>query len=128
MGNIARLLLLLLTLFHNRMFVSAYSRHFHRLIQNFSSLRIRKNISTSLLRGGLGTVSAGAILYSYALSSHTASCEDGHDKFAGTAFYPMIEPFKKGMLRVSDLHTIAYSQYGNPNGKAVLVVHGGPGL
>ena len=25
------------------------------------------------------------------------------------------------------MHTIAYSQFGNPNGKPVLFVHGGPG-
>jgi proline iminopeptidase len=30
-------------------------------------------------------------------------------------------------MKVSDLHTIAYWTYGNPNGKPVLFVHGGPG-
>lgn len=33
----------------------------------------------------------------------------------------------KGMLKVSDMHTISYKVYGNPNGKPVLCVHGGPG-
>jgi proline iminopeptidase len=32
-----------------------------------------------------------------------------------------------GMLQVSDLHSIHYSMYGNPDGKPVLFVHGGPG-
>lgn len=49
------------------------------------------------------------------------------DRFANTALYPPIKPYFKGSLKVSDIHTIAYSQYGNPNGKAVLFVHGGPG-
>jgi proline iminopeptidase len=49
------------------------------------------------------------------------------DKYAGTALYPPIEPFETGMLPVSSLHTIAYSIYGNPNGKPVVYVHGGPG-
>lgn len=31
------------------------------------------------------------------------------------------------MLKVSDLHTISYKIYGNPKGKPVLCVHGGPG-
>ena len=49
------------------------------------------------------------------------------DKFANTAMYPPITPYEKGMLKVSNVHTIAYSVYGNPKGKPVLVVHGGPG-
>lgn len=49
------------------------------------------------------------------------------DKFAGTALFPAAQAYFKGMLKVSDKHTIAYSIYGNPNGKPVLFVHGGPG-
>ena len=49
------------------------------------------------------------------------------DKFANTAMFPPIQPYEKGTLKVSDVHTIAYSVYGNPQGKPVLVVHGGPG-
>ncbi|MBP9727333.1 MAG: prolyl aminopeptidase [Gammaproteobacteria bacterium] len=41
--------------------------------------------------------------------------------------YPSIEPFHSGMLRVSNLHQIYYEQSGNPNGKPVLFIHGGPG-
>lgn len=42
-------------------------------------------------------------------------------------WYPEIEPYDSGFLRVSDLHQIFYEQVGNPNGKPVLFVHGGPG-
>lgn len=49
------------------------------------------------------------------------------DKFADTALYPPIKPLKNYKLNVSKLHTIAFSTYGNPNGKPVLFVHGGPG-
>ncbi len=42
-------------------------------------------------------------------------------------FYPEIEPYDRGMLRVSELHTIYYEQSGNPDGKPVVFVHGGPG-
>jgi len=41
--------------------------------------------------------------------------------------YPEIEPFDSGMLKVSDLHTLYYEQSGNPNGKPVVFLHGGPG-
>lgn len=41
--------------------------------------------------------------------------------------YPTIEPFHSGMLLVSSLHQIYYEQSGNPNGKPVLFIHGGPG-
>jgi proline iminopeptidase len=41
--------------------------------------------------------------------------------------YPSIEPYKEGMLKVSDLHTIHFEESGNPNGKPVIFLHGGPG-
>ncbi|HTI96913.1 MAG TPA: prolyl aminopeptidase [Rudaea sp.] len=41
--------------------------------------------------------------------------------------YPAIEPFDSGRLAVSPLHTIYYEQCGNPRGKPVVFVHGGPG-
>jgi len=41
--------------------------------------------------------------------------------------YPEIEPYASGMLAVSPLHTIYYEQCGNPQGKPVVFLHGGPG-
>ena len=41
--------------------------------------------------------------------------------------YPTIEPYNEGKLKVSDLHTIHYEQSGNPQGKPVVFLHGGPG-
>lgn len=41
--------------------------------------------------------------------------------------YPEIEPYSSDFLNVSDLHTIYYEECGNPKGKPVLIVHGGPG-
>ena len=43
------------------------------------------------------------------------------------SLYPEIEPFDSGFLKVSALHTLYYEQSGNPNGKPVVFVHGGPG-
>ncbi len=41
--------------------------------------------------------------------------------------FPALEPFDSGYLPVSDLHTLYYEQSGNPDGKPVVVLHGGPG-
>jgi proline iminopeptidase len=41
--------------------------------------------------------------------------------------YPSIEPYDQGMLPVSEIHTIHYEQAGNPDGKPVVFLHGGPG-
>ncbi len=42
-------------------------------------------------------------------------------------FYPEIEPFKKEFVPVSALHTLYVEQCGNPNGRPILFLHGGPG-
>lgn len=41
--------------------------------------------------------------------------------------YPVIEPYTTGTLKVSDIHTLYYEECGNPEGKPVVVLHGGPG-
>ena len=41
--------------------------------------------------------------------------------------YPSIDAFDAGRLPVSDLHTLHYELAGNPRGKPVVVLHGGPG-
>jgi proline iminopeptidase len=41
--------------------------------------------------------------------------------------YPEIEPYRTGRLRVSDLHELYFEECGNPDGKPVVVLHGGPG-
>lgn len=41
--------------------------------------------------------------------------------------YPAIEPFDAGQLRVDERHVVYYEQCGNPDGKPVVMLHGGPG-
>ena len=41
--------------------------------------------------------------------------------------YPEIEPFDRGHLKVSPIHELYYEQCGNPKGKPVVFLHGGPG-
>jgi proline iminopeptidase len=41
--------------------------------------------------------------------------------------YPEIEPWDTGTLEVDARHTLYYEQCGNPDGKPVVLLHGGPG-
>lgn len=41
--------------------------------------------------------------------------------------YPSVDPFMTGQLQVSERHHIYYEQCGNPAGKPVVILHGGPG-
>jgi proline iminopeptidase len=42
-------------------------------------------------------------------------------------FYPPVNPYNSGFLRVSPIHDIYYEESGNPKGKPVVFLHGGPG-
>ena len=42
-------------------------------------------------------------------------------------FYPAIAAYKTEFLKVSNLHTLYVEQSGNPNGRPVIFLHGGPG-
>ena len=41
--------------------------------------------------------------------------------------YPPIEPYETGRLKVSEVHTLYYELCGNPEGRPVVFLHGGPG-
>ena len=41
--------------------------------------------------------------------------------------HPAIEPYDSGFLQVSPRHRLYYEQCGNPHGKPVVILHGGPG-
>ena len=41
--------------------------------------------------------------------------------------YPAIEPYSTGRLRVSEAHELHFEESGNPDGKPVVFLHGGPG-
>src|SRR5688572_32917517 len=41
--------------------------------------------------------------------------------------YPDLQPFDTGTLRLDARHTMYYEQCGNPQGKPVVMLHGGPG-
>jgi proline iminopeptidase len=41
--------------------------------------------------------------------------------------YPPVAPFNSGFLQVSDIHELYFEECGNPAGKPVVFLHGGPG-
>ena len=54
------------------------------------------------------------------------------DKYSGQKsavqyLYPPIEPFDRQMMDVGDGHQVYVEQSGNPKGRPVVVLHGGPG-
>ena len=54
------------------------------------------------------------------------------DKVSGQSradmhLFPPIEPFDQRMVDVGDGHIVYVEQCGNPSGKPVVVLHGGPG-
>ncbi len=49
------------------------------------------------------------------------------EPLAMRSFYPEIEPYETGMLDVGDGHRVYWELCGNPKGKPVVFLHGGPG-
>ena len=43
-------------------------------------------------------------------------------------YYPLVEPYRTGRLRVSDVHELYFEESGNAHGKPVVFLHGGPGF
>lgn len=41
--------------------------------------------------------------------------------------YPELKPYNTGFLKVSAIHNVYFEEAGNPNGKPVVFLHGGPG-
>jgi proline iminopeptidase len=66
-------------------------------------------------------IPAALILAALFLNPHASHSQDE------MALWPEIEPYETGTLAVSDLHEIYYELCGNPEGKPVFMLHGGPG-
>ena len=50
-----------------------------------------------------------------------------NDQDGRRGLYPEIEPNHSGWLKVGDEHELYYEECGNPSGKPVVFLHGGPG-
>jgi proline iminopeptidase len=49
------------------------------------------------------------------------------DAMIRTELYSPIEPYRTGLLRVDEVHTLYWEECGRPDGVPVLFLHGGPG-
>ncbi len=61
------------------------------------------------------------------LGQPSAEAMENKPETAEVKPWPAIEPYKTGYLQVSGIHNIFYQLGGNPNGKPVMFLHGGPG-
>jgi proline iminopeptidase len=52
---------------------------------------------------------------------------NGRMSLARRTLYPEIQPYRTGRLPVSDGHELYFEESGNPAGKPVVFLHGGPG-
>lgn len=63
------------------------------------------------------------ILWMFILTIFSCSTQ----KTKSTSLWPQIQPYQTGFLKVSDIHQIYFELSGNPKGKPVFGLHGGPG-
>tara|TARA_R110002072_G_scaffold1989_1_gene16235 strand:+ start:9516 stop:10502 length:987 start_codon:yes stop_codon:yes gene_type:complete len=61
------------------------------------------------------------------MTSININCEKQCGEECMSNLYPEIEAYQDEMLQVDDIHNIYVEQCGNPNGKPVIFLHGGPG-
>jgi proline iminopeptidase len=79
-----------------------------------------------MMKRRLLIVGIGALVL-FAPSFLALPAKEAGERPAQGKLWPQITPYKTGYLQVSDLHKIFYQLGGNPNGKPVMVLHGGPG-
>ncbi len=55
------------------------------------------------------------------------STAETHDKNSVSSLYPLLEPFNTFRIKVDAVHELHVEECGNPKGKPVVFLHGGPG-
>lgn len=106
------------------------ARNFRRISTTVATRPFGRSSASSLPIIGIFAILSGVAFKSYSSENKVSLCSSNGsiaDKYADTSLYPPIKPYKEGMIKASQFHNIAYSLYGNPRGKPVLVIHGGPG-
>lgn len=106
-----------------RAFCEGFRAHFANARRRIASATPRLCVSRGMTFPFRSTVVAGVI--SSAIC--TASLCDGSTRDLSTILYPETPMIDSGFIKVDNIHTIHYHVYGNPKGKPVLFVHGGPG-
>ncbi|RLN14813.1 hypothetical protein BBJ28_00016269 [Nothophytophthora sp. Chile5] len=83
----------------------------------------------------LSMVALGSLAMGYSTNAASEAAPKSGDKTDTPRYlsspeeflYPAIQPFNTGRLKVSAVHSLYYEECGNPYGKPVIMVHGGPG-
>ena len=70
------------------------------------------------------TLALLSVLLGLSIVTSNSMCKEQEESIP---LWPEIEPFFTDYLKVSDIHEIYYELCGNPDGKPVFVLHGGPG-
>uniref|UniRef100_K3WZE4 Proline iminopeptidase n=1 Tax=Globisporangium ultimum (strain ATCC 200006 / CBS 805.95 / DAOM BR144) TaxID=431595 RepID=K3WZE4_GLOUD len=95
----------------------------------------------ALLATSVAAVTTCAAAAAFSTSAHSEAAQPKAEKLsleeqyplpdylksADDFLYPALQPFNTGMLQVSKTHSLYYEECGNPYGKPVIMVHGGPG-
>ncbi|KAF1334361.1 Prolyl aminopeptidase, partial [Globisporangium splendens] len=95
----------------------------------------------ALLASSIAVVTTCAAAATFSTNAHSEAAKSKSEKFsleekyllpdylksADDYLYPELQPFNTGMLQVSKTHSLYYEECGNPYGKPVIMVHGGPG-
>ena len=63
-----------------------------------------------------------------AVSSFFTAAVPAQERPDSAELFAVSPPFKTGYLKVDEMHEIFYVLLGNPKGKPVIVLHGGPGV
>ncbi len=102
---------------------------------------VQKRLKTGFFNGYRAVSQSGAQVPGSAQAAasgtrHAHACAEHHQAHITSVFenagtfrqlHPAASPFKTGRLQVSQLHSLYYEVYGNPNGQPAVVFHGGPG-
>jgi len=73
------------------------------------------------------TTRLGRLIVIIIISIFFCGCSQNNNTVEDVNLWPEIEPFQSGYFKVSNIHEIYYELCGNPKGKPVFVIHGGPG-
>jgi hypothetical protein len=88
---------------------------------------LQRQLSLKYQPKKLWNIALALLLTSTTTALSSSLCDRKKEMTRKRTLYPASEAYDEGMLQVSEIHAIYYAQYGNPKGKPVLVVHGGPG-
>ncbi|HUY83365.1 MAG TPA: prolyl aminopeptidase, partial [Steroidobacteraceae bacterium] len=101
------------------------------MTENKKRTTVGRNTGSATARRAVARAGTPLVARS-AAAKHTSSAGGAAQRAtsktaARRSLYPAVEPYRRGFLRVSDVHEIYFEESGNPAGKPAVFLHGGPG-